>query len=123
MPILPKHIRYEPDTSRTHSLECGEDYDVLSLNERRYLQPEIIQELKSELYDYIDKTKSNLCLDLTGVEYLASSALNGLLIANKSLERTNRNRLRMINVRPEINEVFIITRINQILDLYDLRRS
>jgi anti-anti-sigma factor len=123
MPILPKHIRYDKKLSRTHSLECGDDYDVLGFNDRRYVDTLQIQELKSELLDYIDRTQSNLCLNLKGVEFLATAVLNGMILVDRELKRSKRKELRLMNISPEINEVLVQTRLDQMFDLYDLRRT
>jgi anti-anti-sigma factor len=123
MPKLPQQIRYDPDASQKHSLECGQDYDVLGLNQRRYFSKEEIEKFKEELFDYVEMSKSNICLDFSDVEFLASSALNAMILADRKLQFTRRRRLRVMNLRPEIHEVLVITRLNQMFDVYSVERS
>ena len=50
------------------------------------------------------------------MEFLSSAALNKLIILDKKL-REGGGKLKLSNLRPEIHEVFMITRLNQLFDI------
>jgi anti-sigma B factor antagonist len=61
-------------------------------------------------------------LNFTGVEFLSSAALNKLIILDKKV-KAHRGRLKMCGVRPEIAEIFTITRLDRLFDIHDDEKS
>jgi anti-sigma B factor antagonist len=57
-----------------------------------------------------------IVLDFKDVDYMASAGLRVLVAAQKKL-RVSGGRLRLINVRKEVMEVFEITGLDEILDI------
>lgn len=68
----------------------------------------------------VDKPK--LVLDFTTVSHMSSSAL-GMLITLHKRVREKSGQLRLCNIQPQIFEVFVITRLNEIFDIYSSRRE
>ena len=77
-----------------------------------------IQEMGAELYGLVKEERPNLLLSFTNVEFLSSGALNKLIIVNNKV-KTHGGRLKLSDLRPEIMEVFAITRLNKLFDIYD----
>jgi hypothetical protein len=59
-----------------------------------------------------------MLLDFGNVEFLSSAALNKLIILDKKVKQF-KGRLKLCNLRPEIQEVFVITRLNQLFEIKD----
>jgi anti-sigma B factor antagonist len=52
------------------------------------------------------------------VEFLSSAALGKLITLDRKV-KSNKGRLKMSNIRPEILEVFQITKLNKVFDIRD----
>ena len=105
-----------PEHSRLDVSEVG-DVTVVRFVDRKILDATNIEELGTELFDLIEKeNREKLLLNFTDVEFLSSAALNKLIILDKKI-KTNGGRLKLTNLRPEIHEVFVITRLNQLFDI------
>ena len=91
----------------------------------RFLDPKImdsavIQELGDELFGLVEKDKrKNLLLNFSGVEFLSSAALNKLIVLDKRI-KTAGGKLQLCSLKPEIFEVFAVTRLNQ---LFAIKRT
>ena len=72
------------------------------------------EELEKAIAEDIDGTK-NLVLDIKGVEYISSAGLRVLLAAQKKISKTGL--MKVINVCPEVMEIFEITGFTDILNI------
>lgn len=96
-----------------------EDVTVVRFLDRKLLDAANIQELGDELFGLVERDKrKRLLLNFSNVEFLSSAALNKLIILDKKV-KTNNGKLKLCNLRPEILEVFAITRLNQLFDIAD----
>ena len=94
---------------------------VVSFIERKILEAAHIQELGEELLHLVDHDgNKDLLLDFNSVEFLSSAALNKLIILDKKV-KAKAGQLKLCNLMPEIREVFVITRMNQLFDIVDTR--
>jgi anti-sigma B factor antagonist len=92
---------------------------VISFVDRKILDAANIQELGDELFNLVDRDGvKSLLLDFGNVEFLSSAALNKLIILDKKV-KTNTGQVRLCNLKPEIQEVFVITRLNQLFEIKD----
>ena len=92
---------------------------VVSFVDRKILDAANIQELGEELFSLVDSDGVRLMLiDFGNVEFLSSAALNKLIVLEKKVN-TNSGQLRLCNLKPEIQEVFVITRLNQLFEIKD----
>ena len=57
-------------------------------------------------------------LNFSSVEFLSSAALGKLITLDKKVKVHN-SKLKLSNIRPEIYEVFAITKLNKLFDIYD----
>lgn len=71
-------------------------------------------ELEKAIAEDIDGTK-NLVLDIKGIEYISSAGLRVLLAAQKKISKNGL--MKVINVCPEVMEIFEITGFIDILNI------
>ena len=92
---------------------------VVRFADRKILDELIIQELGRELFSLVEEeNRKNVLLNFTNVEFLSSAALGKLISLHKKVERASGN-LKLSNIRPEIYDVFKITRLNEKFDIRD----
>jgi anti-anti-sigma factor len=85
--------------------------------DRKIIDAANIQELGDELFSLVEKEqRKNLLLNFANVEFLSSAALNKLIILDKKV-KAHTGKMRLCNLKPEIYEVFAITRLNQLFDI------
>lgn len=96
---------------------------VASFVERKILEAAHILQLGEELQRLIEKDGTrDLLLDFSNVEFLSSAALNKLIILDKKVKGKS-GQLKLCGMTPEIREVFVITRLNQLFDIVDTREN
>ena len=61
-------------------------------------------------------------LDFDNVEYLSSAALGKLITMDKKVKAA-KGKLRLCSIRPDIYEVFAITKLNKLFDIHDDREK
>jgi anti-sigma B factor antagonist len=92
---------------------------VVRFADRRILDEANIQEIGQELYQLVEEERRDqLLLNLCDVDFLASSALGKLITLQRKVKARG-GTLKLSNVRPEIYEVFAITRLNAQFDIRD----
>ena len=95
------------------------DVVVVRFVDRKILDEAIIQELGSELQQVLEQSgKSNMLLCFENVEFLSSAALGKLIKLNVTVKK-NGGQLKLSNIRPEIYEVFAITKLNKVFEIHD----
>ncbi len=96
---------------------------IVNFIDRKILEAAHIQELGEELQHLVDHDgNKDLLLDFNSVEFLSSAALNKLIILDKKVKGKT-GKLKFCNLMPEIREVFVITRLNQLFDIVDTREK
>ena len=92
---------------------------VVRFVDRRILDATNIEELGGELFALVETdNKKKLLLNFTDVEFLSSAALNKLIILDKKM-RGQGGTLKLSNLRPEIHEVFEITKLTQLFEIIE----
>ena len=95
------------------------DVTVARFVDRKILDETNIQIVGNQLFALVDdEGRQKILLDFSNVEYLSSAALGKLITLDKKA-KANGGKLRLCSVRPEIYEVFAITRLNKLFDMYD----
>lgn len=95
------------------------DVTVVKFVDKRILDEQNIQLIGEQLFGLVDDDgKRKVLLDFENVEYLSSAALGKLITMNKKVRGVS-GQLRLCNIRPEIYEVFEITRLNKVFPIYD----
>jgi anti-sigma B factor antagonist len=103
---------------RLNVSEVG-DVTVVRFVDRRILDEANIQEMGQELFQIVEEQgKKQILLNFSGVEFLSSAALGKLITLDKRV-KSHSGKLILSNIRPEIYEVFKITRLNTTLDIKD----
>jgi len=93
------------------------DVTVVKFLDKKILEETGIQELGSELFSLVElDNRKSILLNFTGVEFLSSAALGKLITLDRKV-KAHKGRLKMSNIRPEIFEVFQITKLNKVFDI------
>ena len=94
------------------------DVSVVQFRDRKILDESNIQEMGQELFELVDQNRSKVLLNFMNVEFLSSAALGKLITLDKKI-KTATGQLKLSNIRPEIYEVFAITRLNKLFDIHE----
>jgi anti-sigma B factor antagonist len=96
------------------SVTQQKDVRVVEFTNNRILDEANIAEIGTGLNVLIDeRTNPKLLLDFGSVDHLSSAALGMLINANKRVKEKN-GQLRLANIKPQIFEVFVITKLNKL---------
>ncbi|HQU43865.1 MAG TPA: STAS domain-containing protein [Pirellulales bacterium] len=102
-------------------LEVSEvgDVTVVRFVDRKILDEASIQELGTELFQLVEQeNRGKLVLNFSKVDFLSSAALGKLITLDKKVKARS-GKLKLSNIRPEIYEVFAITKLNKLFDIKD----
>ncbi|MGC3970692.1 MAG: STAS domain-containing protein [Pirellulales bacterium] len=102
-------------------LELSEvgDVTVVRFVDRKILDVTNIHELGRELFALVEEqNRKKLLLNFGTVEFLSSETLGELIKLEKKVKQ-HQGRLMFSNIKPEIYEVFAITRLNKLFDIRD----
>ena len=102
-------------------LEVAEvaEVTVVRFVDRKILDESNIQELGQELFQLVEEENRNrLVLNFHNVEFLSSAALGKLITLDKKV-KSHGGRLKLSNIRPEIYEVFAITKLTKLFIIKD----
>jgi len=95
------------------------DVTVVRFVDRKILDELNIQELGQELFQLVEEdNKTRLLLNFQQVEFLSSAALGKLITLDKKV-KAHGGKMKLSNIRPEIYEVFAITKLNKLFDIKD----
>ena len=109
------------DPQRISCDMIDDDVAVVQFKDRKILDEGVIQDLGRELFGLVEEAKhKKILLDSTNVEFLSSAALGKLISMHKKVDQAE-GKLEMCSIRPEIYDVFKITRLNEKFDIYDDR--
>jgi anti-sigma B factor antagonist len=92
---------------------------VVRFADRKILEELSISRIGDELNSLVvDKPGVKLLLSFEEVEHLSSAALGMLITLNKRVAEQS-GKLALSDISPQIYEVFKITRLNKVFDIYD----
>ena len=103
--------------NRIDVADVGE-VSVVQFKDRKILDESNIQEMGRELFELVDQKRTKILLNFMNVEFLSSAALGKLITLDKKLKAA-KGQLKLSSIRPEIYEVFAITRLNKLFDIHD----
>jgi anti-sigma B factor antagonist len=93
------------------------DVTVVRFRDRKIIEDINIQELGQELFRLVETDgRTRLLLDFSTVDFLSSAALGKLITLDKKM-KAHGGELKLANIRPEIYEVFAITKLNRLFDI------
>ncbi|MGQ9576353.1 MAG: STAS domain-containing protein [Thermoguttaceae bacterium] len=93
------------------------DVSVVHFRDHRITDDLRIQQLGQELFQLVEVDKrKKLVLNFAGVDFLSSAALGKLITLDKRVKAHN-GQLILCGIRPQIYEVFVITKLNRLFDI------
>ncbi len=109
MPENPPHLTVQKQDS----------VEVVHFADRKILEELSIREIEDELFALVAATPAiKLVLNFSNVEHLSSAALGMLINLKKEVEK-NKGELKLSDIRPQIFEVFKITRLSKLFDIHN----
>lgn len=101
-------------------LSDNEGITLVEFIDRNILDEANIQAIGEEIGSIIERSaQPRLLISFANVDHLSSAALGTLITVNTKI-RNKGGKLCLANIDPQIYEVFVITRLNQ---LFDIRES
>jgi anti-sigma B factor antagonist len=104
-------------TTRRLDIEEIGDITIAKFIDRKILDENNIQVIGNQLFGLVDEERrTKIILDFSNVEYLSSAALGKLITMEKKVKAA-KGKLRLCCIRPEIYEVFAITKLNRLFKI------
>lgn len=95
------------------------DVTVIRFRDHKIVEDLNIQELAQEMFQLVEKDRhEKILLNFSGVDFLSSAALGKLITMDKKVKAAG-GLLKLSNIKPEIYEVFAITKLNRLFDIKD----
>lgn len=109
----------QPHLTVTEKSTDKDPVNVVEFSDRKILEEHSITEIEGELLNLVaSRDAINLLLNFQNVEHLSSAALGMLIKLNQQVSRKG-GRLKLSDIRPQIYQVFKITRLNKMFDIHD----
>ena len=90
------------------------EVSVVNFTESKILDEMNISEIGGALTGIVEsRERPRLLLDFSNVDHLSSAALGMLINVNNKVKQQN-GQLRLSNIKPQIMEVFVITKLNRL---------
>ena len=110
-----------PETTPPVAVQNQKDIAVVQFTNNRILDEANIAEIGNGLAALIEERNNpKLLLDFNSVDHLSSAALGMLINADKKIKQKN-GQLRLANIKPQIFEVFVITKLNKLFRILPTR--
>jgi anti-sigma B factor antagonist len=94
---------------------------IIEFTNSKILDEANIAEIGNTLGAIIDENENpKLLLDISTVDHLSSAALGMLINVNNRVRQKN-GQLRLANIKPQIFEVFVITKLNKLFKILPTR--
>lgn len=106
-------------TPRRIKINLSGEVTVVTFVDSKIIDEAEIQEFGQELYDLVERDQhKKIILNFANVEFLSSAALGKLIGFDKRVKQQNA-KLVLSNIRPEIYEVFAITKLTKLFVIKD----
>jgi len=110
-----------PEASQRLNVTDHKDVKVVDFIESKILDEANINEIGQQLIALVEaKDRPKILLDFSRVDHLSSAAL-GMLINVNNRVKVQSGQLRLTNIRPQIMEVFEITKLNKLFKIMPTR--
>lgn len=101
------------DPTSTLTVTQQKDIRIVEFREQKILDEANIADIGQTLGDLIDAREyPKVLIDFSNVDHLSSAALGMLINVNNRIRQKN-GQLRLSNIKPQIFEVFVITKLNK----------
>jgi anti-sigma B factor antagonist len=105
------------------SVTQDKDIRIVEFTHNKILDEGNIAEIGNTLKSLTDeRANPKLLLDFGNVDHLSSAAL-GMLININNLVRQKNGQLRLASIKPQIFEVFVITKLNKLFRIFPNREE
>jgi anti-sigma B factor antagonist len=92
---------------------------IVRFAQSQVLDQSNVNELGNELMDLVEQRhRTRLLINFSKVEYLTSAVLGKLIALHKKIQELN-GELKLCGIRPSIYEVFKITKLNKVFEIFD----
>jgi anti-sigma B factor antagonist len=92
---------------------------VVRFKDEKIIEDEVIEEMGQELFELVEvQGVDRILVSFRGVDFVSSAAFGKFLTLDKKTKAVSAV-LRLSNIRPEIYEVFAITKFNRVFDIRD----
>jgi len=111
--------RIKMSTTDSH-LKVDQINDITRIEflDRNILDEANIQQIGEQVTSIIDSSdKVKMLIDFSNVDHLSSAALGALITINNKVKEKE-GQLRLSNIAGQIYEVFVITRLNKLFEIY-----
>ena len=99
------------------AVEKKGEFTIIRFRDADILDQVNIHEMGSEMYGIVESSPGiKLIVDFEGVQYLSSSALGKLITLKRKVGEVS-GTLKMCRIKPEIMEVFRITKLDTIFEI------
>lgn len=106
------------DIEQKINVRYVDDATVVTFTEEKILQEEDIRKLQESIISLVEQAaKIHLVLDFRNVRFLSSAVLGMLIRISKKVYESEGS-LSLCNIDPKIYQVFKITRLNKIFNIY-----
>jgi anti-sigma B factor antagonist len=119
-PAVGRHLLYrmdamaDADTSPSVALSDFKDIRIVEFTNSKILDEGNINDIGASINSIVDeKANPKVLLDFANVDHLSSAALGMLINVNNKIRAKN-GQLRLANIKPQIFEVFVITKLNKL---------
>jgi anti-sigma B factor antagonist len=103
------------------SVTTEKNIRVVEFTSSKILDEQNIKEIGDTLGSLINENENpRLLLDFGNVDHLSSAALGMLINVNSRVKQRN-GQLRLANIKPQIYEVFVITKLNKVFKILPTR--
>jgi len=100
------------------SVEYAKNATIVTFIDERILEEKDIRALQESITSVIEQAeRMNLILDFCNVRFLSSAVLGLLIRISKKIYEGD-GQLKLCNITPKIYEIFKITRLTKIFDIY-----
>ncbi|MBS3733952.1 MAG: STAS domain-containing protein [Phycisphaerae bacterium] len=101
------------------SVSVEDGVSVVRFVDEKILDEMSISEIGRQLEALVNEaSRPRMVLDFSGVSHMSSSALGMLITLHKHVREKDGD-LRLASIQPEIYEVFVITRLNDVFRIHD----
>jgi anti-sigma B factor antagonist len=110
-----------PENIPPISVVPHKDIRILEFTNNKILDEANIEGIRKTIDSLIDEVeRPKLLLDFATVDHLSSAALGMLINCNNRVKSRN-GQLRLANIKPQIFEVFVITKLNKLFKILPTR--
>lgn len=119
--VLTSQVSVRADMTSYRRLQVSKvgNIAVVRFSDRKILDDANILQIGQDLRQIAEEQGANpMLINFSEVEFLSSAALGKLIVLDKQIKSLG-GKLKLSNIRPEIFEVFAITRLNRVFDIHE----